>query len=79
MDKDLGIPVMYDIYPGSITDVTTLPEPSPGFEAYGISDCTAIMDRGFFSQNNLREMLDRQISFIIAAKFSLKELKGVAD
>jgi transposase len=24
MDKDLGIPVMYDIYPGSIYDVTTL-------------------------------------------------------
>ena len=75
MDKDLGIPVMYDIYPGSITDVTTLTGTLTRLEAYGISDCTAIMDRGFFSQNNLREMLDRQISFIIAAKFSLKELK----
>ena len=75
MDKDLDIPVMYDLYPGSITDVTTLTGTLTKLEAYGVTDYTAIMDRGFLSQDNLLEMLDRQISFIIAAKFSLKELK----
>jgi len=33
------------------------------------------MDRVFFSQNDLLEMLDNRISFIIAAKFQLKDLK----
>ena len=75
MDKDLGIPVMYDIYPGSISDVTTLSGTLTKLEAYGVDEYTAIMDRGFFSQNNLLEMLERKISFIIPAKFSLKDLK----
>lgn len=63
--------------PGSITDVTTLIGTLTKLEAYGVTDYTAIMDRGFFSQDNLLKMLDRQISFIIAAKFSLKELKAL--
>jgi transposase len=75
MDKDLGIPVMYDIYPGSISDVTTLTGTLTKLEAYGVDDYIAIMDRGFFSQNNLIDMLDKRISFIIAATFQLKDLK----
>jgi transposase len=75
MDKDLGIPVMYDIYPGSISDVTTLTGTLMKLEAYGVEHYFAIMDRGFFSQNNLIEMLDKRISFIIAATFKLKDLK----
>ena len=75
MDKDLGIPVMYDIYPGSISDVTTLTGTLTKLDAYGVEDYIAIMDRGFFSQNNLIEMLDKKISFIIAATFQLKDLK----
>jgi transposase len=75
MDKDMGIPVMYDIYPGSITDVTTLTGTLTKLKAYGVEDYFAIMDRGFFSENNLLEMLDNSISFIIAATFQLKDLK----
>jgi transposase len=77
MDKDLGIPVMYDIYPGSISDVTTLTGTLMKLEAHGVKDYTAIMDRGFFSQNNLIEMLDRNISFINAATFQLREMKSL--
>jgi len=75
MDKELGIPVMYDLYPGSITDVTTLVGTLKKLAAYGVKEYTAIMDRGFFSQHNLLEMLDQKISFLIAATFQLKEVK----
>ena len=75
MDKDLGIPVMYDLYPGSITDVTTLTGTLQKLAAYGVNDYIAIMDRGFFSQHNLQEMVAQEISFIIAATFKLKEVK----
>lgn len=75
MDKELGIPVMYDVYPGSITDVTTLKGTLNKIAAYGVKEYTAIMDRGFFSRYNLIEMLNQKISFIIAATFQLKEVK----
>lgn len=75
MDKDLGIPVMYDIYPGSIPDIVTLNGTLNKLKAYGVEEFTAIMDRGFFSEGNLRDMLERKISFIIAAKINSKKLK----
>lgn len=74
MDKDLGIPVMYDIYPGSIPDIATLSSTLTKLEAYGVHEYTGIMDRGFFSESNLLEMLERRISFIIAAKFNSKKM-----
>ena len=33
------------------------------------------MDRGFFSLSNLEELMDNRLSFIIAAKFQLNDLK----
>ena len=45
MDKDLGIPVMYDLYPGSITDVTTLTGTLRKLAAYGVNDYIAIHRR----------------------------------
>lgn len=75
LDKDKGIPVMYDIYPGSIADVSTLSGTLQKIRAHGIHDYIAIMDRGFFSQGNLEELLDHQLTFIMAAKLQLKDLK----
>ena len=49
VDKEKGIPVMYDIYPGSIVDVTTLKNTIKKIEAYGVENYTLAMDRGFFS------------------------------
>jgi len=75
MDKDRGIPVMYDIYPGSISDVSTLSLTLQKIHAHGIQDYIAIMDRGFFSQGNIEELMDNQLNFIMAAKLQLKDLK----
>jgi transposase len=36
LDKDRGIPVMYDIFPGSIYDVSTLSGTLKKIKAYGI-------------------------------------------
>jgi transposase len=75
LDKDKGIPVMYDIYPGSITDVSTLSNTLQKIKAHGIENYIAVMDRGFFSLSNLEELVDNRLSFIIAAKFQLNDLK----
>jgi transposase len=75
LDKDKGIPVMYDIYPGSISDVSTLSRTLQKIKAHGIYNYIAIMDRGFFSRSNLEELVDSRLSFIMAAKLQLKDLK----
>jgi transposase len=75
LDKEKGIPVMYDIYPGSIVDVTTLKNTIQKIRSLGIDHYTLVLDRGFFSQGNLEELLGENLSFIIPAATSLKEIK----
>jgi transposase len=75
LDKDKGIPVMYDIFPGSISDVSTLSGTLKKIKAHGIQNYVAVMDRGFFSLSNLRELMANKISFIMAARLQLTDLK----
>ena len=75
LDKDKGIPVMYDIFPGSISDVSTLSGTLKKIKAHGIQNYVAVMDRGFFSLSNLRELMTNKISFIMAARLQLNDLK----
>ena len=75
LDKDRGIPVMYDIFPGSISDVSTLSGTLKKIKAHGIQNYVAVMDRGFFSVSNLLELVNNNISFIMAAKLQLNDLK----
>lgn len=75
LDKDLGIPVMYDIYPGSIVDVTTLNNTIKKVEACGVNDYTLVMDRGFFSRDNLEQLVANKVSFIMPATLMLAEVK----
>ena len=75
VDKDLGIPVMYDIYPGSIADVSTLKNTIKKIAAHGIRNYTLIMDRGFFSTDNIEEMVSADLSFIIPPTSTLKNVK----
>lgn len=75
VDKKRGIPVMYDLYPGSIVDVTTLKNTIKKVEAFNVKEYIFILDRGFFSQDNLEELLDGRLSFVIPASLSLKKVK----
>jgi transposase len=75
VDKDLGIPVMYDLYPGSIVDVSTLKNTVKKLNAQGIRKYTLIMDRGFFSTDNIHELVSADLSFIIPPSSILKNVK----
>jgi transposase len=66
---------MYDIFPGSISDVSTLSGTLKKIKAHGIQNYVAVMDRGFFSLSNLRELMTNKISFIMAARLQLNDLK----
>jgi transposase len=75
VDKDLGIPLMYDVYPGSIVDVSTLKNTIKKIKSQGVRDYTLIMDRGFFSTSNIEELVSSNLSFIIPPANTLKSVK----
>jgi transposase len=75
LDKEKGIPVMYDIYPGSIVDVSTLKNTIKKIGSMGVDQYTLVLDRGFFSEGNLTELLSEKLSFVIPAATALKEIK----
>jgi len=75
VDKDLGIPLMYDVYPGSIVDVSTLRNTIKKLNSQGVRDYTLIMDRGFFSTANIEELVSGNLSFIIPPASNLKSVK----
>ncbi len=71
-----GTPLFYQIYPGSITDVTTLRHSLKLFGYYSLNDITLILDRGFCSKANIAEMnnLKDKMKFIQPMAFSLKKV-----
>ena len=74
MERDRQVPLSFEIYPGSIPDVTTLRRTVEHLHPV-ISDIALILDRGFFSLDNLR-LLD-SAGYVIAASFMRKEIKAV--
>ncbi|CAJ36736.1 transposase (IS4) [Methanocella arvoryzae MRE50] len=74
-DKDSGIPLMYDVYPGSIVDVSTLFNTVRRIKDLGIARYTMIIDRGFFSKDNLQLLFDENVVFVIPASTTLKSVK----
>lgn len=67
-----GLPLAYQIYPGSITDVTTLKNILLLLGDWGVLEFTFILDRGFYSASNLKEMDKEKIRFVLPLPFSTK-------
>jgi len=71
------LPLYFKLFPGSISDVVTLKNLVAEVKALGISKSLFILDRGFYSENNIREMNDANIDFIIPLPFSVNVGKGL--
>lgn len=75
VDKKNGLPLMYDLYSGSIVDVVTLVNTLRRIRARGITGYCLVLDRGFYSKNNLREMIREKVSFIIPGTLKVKNVR----
>lgn len=62
------LPLYYQIYSGSITDVTTLTNIKKYNIEYGIKDVMYVLDRGFYSKNNIEQLNDERV--VIPLSFS---------
>jgi transposase len=67
-DKTNRIPLLYEEYPGSITDVSQFTHMVDKVMEYGYKNIGFILDRGYFSKDNIRYMDDNGFSFIMMVK-----------
>ncbi len=75
VDRQKGIPIFYEIYPGSIVDVSTLMTTIKRLKNYGIKDSVMVLDRGFFSTTNIKLLYESGMDYIIPIPLSLKEAR----
>ena len=70
--RSSGLPLWYDILPGSMSDKVVLDETLAKLKKLEIGGFTFCGDRGFFSEHNLKMLTDRGIRFTIPVPSSIK-------
>ena len=62
------MPLFYEEYPGSITDVSQFVHMVDKVTEYGYKKVGFILDRGYFSKDNIRYMEEGGYAFVIMVK-----------
>lgn len=78
--KESSLPIYYQSYPGSLTDVKTLKNTIKYLSGFGLTEFLLILDRGFFSTSNILSLTKdkSKISFIQPLPFSLNKVRKLA-
>jgi len=75
-----GMPLGYRVLPGSVPDVKSLVETAHMLMEYGLLAYTSVLDKGFFSKMNIREMLKVDgLNFIIGVPLTSKQATEVLE
>jgi transposase len=70
-----GLPLFYQLYPGSIADVSTLKNVIKQAAGLRLDVSTMVMDKGFYSLGNLLELEGNKTKFIIPLPATTKAAK----
>lgn len=65
IDRASELPLYFRYVAGNIGDVSTLANTIAEMKLSGISTSSALIDAGYFSENNLKMMFEAEISFLI--------------
>ena len=76
-DTHNQIPIHYECYPGSINDVSQLKYMIDKAVGFGYKKIGFILDRGYFSRDNLQHMDDNGYSFVIMLKGKKDFVKSI--
>lgn len=81
--EESGLPFYYRKLAGNISDVKTVKNLLADIESIGLGKVKLVMDRGFYSEDNINALYQNHLKFLIATKVSLKfvqqELNKVRD
>ena len=67
-DRDNQEPLYYEAYPGSVPDTSQLRHTLAKAKSYGYENVGFILDRGYFSKENIEFMDDNGYDFVIMVK-----------
>ncbi len=79
IDRHNGMPVYFRYCPGNIVDVSTLCTTVAELSQYGISIDYAIVDAGYFSEDNIKELYRNGVHFVTRLAPNRKLYKQAAE
>ncbi|UUD35596.1 transposase [Mycoplasmopsis caviae] len=79
LEQKSGLPLFYDIFPGSITDQTQCELMLQKALDYKFKDVRFVMDRGYFTGENVKYLNDNKLEFIIMARDYYSTLKKLIN
>ncbi len=65
IDRDEHLPMFFRLLPGNIIDVTSLRNTLYELKIYGVKEAFVFLDAGFFSDENIVEMYQNNVDFVI--------------
>lgn len=77
--EESGLPFYYRKLPGNITDVKTVKQLMSEFDVMGYKKVSVILDRGFYSRENINLLYKNHQKFIIGVKLGLNYVKDMLD
>jgi len=79
VQQHTGYPIYFRYCPGNVIDATTLIRCLSELKEQGINTKFAILDAGYYTDENIREFFANKISFITRMKENLKLYKSLVD
>ena len=77
--QDSRLPVYYRKLPGNISDVSTVKKLLADIAFLSFDKVKLVMDRGFYSEDNINALYQHHFKFLIAVKKSLSLVQTVLD
>jgi transposase len=73
------MPAYYRKLPGNLNDVKTLKQSTQFFKILGLGKINMVLDKGFYSKNNLTDLLSLKQNFILSVPTSRKWIESIID
>ena len=73
------LPLFYNIYQGSIRDVSTLKNILEFLDQFKLKNVTFLLDKGFYSTENIISMKSRRLQFITPLPFTVQEANNLLE
>ena len=77
--EESGLPFYYRKLAGNIPDVKTVKTLLSDMQTMGLEKVKLVMDRGFFSADNINGLFKERLKFLISARTSLKLIRNELD
>lgn len=74
-----GLPFYYRKLSGNIPDVSTLKSLLADFQVLGFSKVKLVMDRGFYSRDNINALLKERLKFIVSVRTGIAYVRQEID